>query len=58
MLSFMLFAGAIHIPLDQLKQEKASVITFSTLSVLISTFVIGSGTYFLLGLCRIETNFI
>ncbi len=58
MLSFMLFAGAIHIPLDKLKQEKLSVVTFSTLSVIISTFIIGIAIYYLLGLFNFETRFI
>jgi len=58
MLSFMLFAGAIHIKLDQLKQEKLSVIMFSTISVVISTFIIGIIIYYLIGLFNIQTNFI
>jgi len=58
MLSFMLFAGAIHIKLDQLKQEKLSVIMFSTISVVISTFIIGIIIYYLTGLFNIQTNFI
>jgi len=58
MLSFMLFAGAIHIKMDLLKQEKFSVIIFSTFSVVISTFIIGIAIYYLLGLFNIQTNFI
>lgn len=42
MLSFLLFAGAIHIDIDKLKNEKLSVITFSTIGVLLSTFIVGS----------------
>jgi len=58
MLSFMLFAGAIHIKLEALKKEKTSVIVFSTLSVVISTFIIGFVIYYLLGLFSIQTNII
>jgi len=58
MLSFMLFAGAIHIKLEVLKKEKTSVIVFSTLSVVLSTFIIGFVIYYLLGLFSIQTNFI
>lgn len=58
MLSFMLFAGAIHIKMDLLKQEKFSVIIFSTFSVVISTFIIGTAIYYLLGLFNIQTDFI
>ena len=48
MLSFMLFAGAIHIKYEDLKSEKLSIILFSTISVIISTFIIGFSTYYLL----------
>ena len=41
MLSFLLFAGAINIDAGKLKKESASVITFSTVGVLLSTFIVG-----------------
>ena len=41
MLSFLLFAGAIHIDINKLKKESASIITFSTMGVLLSTFIVG-----------------
>ena len=50
MLSFMLFAGAIHINAAELKKEKATILTFSTVGVLISTLIIGS---LLFGVCKI-----
>ena len=49
MLGFMLFAGAIHIRLDELKKVKLAVILFSTISVVLSTFIVGTGAYYLLG---------
>lgn len=58
MLSFMLFAGAIHIKMDLLKQEKLSVIIFSTFSVIISTFIIGTIMFYVLGIFNIQTNFL
>lgn len=58
MLSFMLFAGAIHINMNLLKQEKFSVIIFSTISVVLSTFIIGTAIYYLLGLFNVQANFI
>jgi len=58
MLSFMLFAGAIHIRMDLLKQEKFSVIIFSTFSVVISIFIIGTAIYYLFGVFNVQTNFI
>lgn len=48
MLSFMLFAGAIHIKIADLKNEKMSIMLYSTFGVLISTFIIGYAAYFLL----------
>lgn len=45
MLSFLLFAGAIHIDLNMLKRESVSIFTFSTIGVLISTFIVGALFY-------------
>lgn len=50
MLSFLLFAGAIHINLADLKEQKAPVMVFSTLSVLISAFVVSFALYYLLNI--------
>jgi len=45
MLNFLLFAGAIHIHLEDLKEQRIPVMVFSTVSVVISTFVIGFMMY-------------
>lgn len=58
MLSFMLFAGAIHIKLADLKLQRFSIMIFSTFSVIISTFLVGGIVYLLLILFNIHTNFI
>lgn len=50
MLSFLLFAGALHVNAKSLKKERVSVIAFATLGVLISTFVIGFATQWVLGM--------
>jgi CPA1 family monovalent cation:H+ antiporter len=42
MLAFLLFAGAIHIDVKQLKKESAAIITFSTIGVVVSTFIIAA----------------
>ena len=47
MLSILLFAGAMHVNLSLLKEERWSVIAFATLGVIISTFLIG-GLLFLI----------
>ncbi|WP_430410460.1 cation:proton antiporter [Kordia sp.] len=40
-LSFLLFAGALHVNLGALAKEKKSIFLFATLGVLISTFIVG-----------------
>ena len=40
-LSFLLFAGALHVNIDDLAKEKWSVLLFATLGVLISTLIVG-----------------
>ncbi len=58
MLSFMLFAGAFHIHFDDLKEAKLPVILFSTLSVIISTAIIGYLMFFLLKAFGIQMDLI
>lgn len=50
MLSFLLFAGSIHIKLKDIKSERVPIIAFSTLGVLISTFVVGVLMFYILDL--------
>ena len=45
MLSFLLFAGAMHINIHDLNKEKLPVFLFATLGVLISTFIVGGLVY-------------
>lgn len=58
MLSFMLFAGAIHIKYEDLKSESLTILLFSTVSVILSTFIIGFVTYNLLNFFGLEVQFI
>ena len=46
MLSFLLFAAAFQIDSKKLKSEQTSIITFATIGVVISTFIVGSLLYF------------
>ena len=48
MLSFLLFAGALHTNFNQLRVQRWPVFVFSTLGVLISTFLVGLIMYYLL----------
>jgi CPA1 family monovalent cation:H+ antiporter len=58
MLSFMLFAGAIHINAAELKKEQATILTFSTLGVLISTFIIGTLLFLLCNFFQLNIAYI
>lgn len=58
MLSFMLFAGAIHIKYEDLKTEKLSIMLLSTISVVISTFVVGFAAFYLLNFFGLEVSLI
>lgn len=58
MLSFLLFAGALHTKLDQLEKLRGPIIGFATISVLISTFVVGGLVYGLLSLTGLDIAFI
>ncbi|MCW5955173.1 MAG: sodium:proton antiporter [Pyrinomonadaceae bacterium] len=58
MLSFLLFAGAIHVKLDELRKVLWSVTLFSTFGVVIATFVIGGAIYLILPLFRLDMQFL
>ena len=49
-LSFLLFAGALHVRADALKAVWRSIAAYSTLGVLLATGLVGVGTYGLLHL--------
>ncbi|MBW1297864.1 cation:proton antiporter [Aquimarina litoralis] len=53
-LSFLLFAGALHVNIEELSKEKWSVILFATLGVLISTFLVGGLTFGAAKLLQLE----
>ncbi len=58
MLSFLLFAGALHTDLDKLKEQRWPVLVFATFGVLVSTFLIGISTYYILQLLGMHVKFI
>ncbi|GAB4054660.1 cation:proton antiporter [Spirosoma litoris] len=58
MLNFLLFAGAIHVRLKDLQEQRAPIIVFSTISVIISTLLVGVLTYFLLPFFRLNVPLI
>lgn len=58
MLSFLLFAGALHTNFNQLKVQKWPVFAFSTLGVLFSTFLVGFSMYYLLPVLGLQVKLI
>ncbi|WP_456379297.1 cation:proton antiporter [Lutibacter sp.] len=58
MLSFLLFAGALHTNFQQLKVQIKPVLIFATFSTLISTVLVGVFSYYLLQLVNLEVDFI
>ena len=58
MLSFLLFAGALHINLANLAAQKWIITSLATLGILVSTFIVGGLSYFLLGWLGIDLSFI
>ncbi|MCH9045938.1 MAG: sodium:proton antiporter [SAR324 cluster bacterium] len=50
MLSFLLFAGALHVDLGALASRKWSIATLATVGLMISTFVVGGSLSLIMGL--------
>ena len=57
-LSFLIFAGALHVNIDELAKEKWSVVLFATLGVLISTGIVGGLTYYAAQWIDVELSFL
>ena len=47
MLSFLLFAGALHVDISDLFEQKTIILILATLGVVFSTFLIGTISYYL-----------
>ena len=58
MLSFLLFAGSLHVDLNDLLEQKIIISILATLGVVFSTFLIGTITYYMLGIFSIDINYI
>lgn len=58
MLSFLLFAGALHTNFDHLKKQRKPVIAFATIGTLISTFLAGGFVYYILQIINFPVDFI
>lgn len=58
MLSFLLFAGALHTNFEQLKVQRWPVFVFATAGVLISTFLVGTVMFYVLQIIGLPVDFI
>ena len=58
MLSFLLFAGALNVNLQNLAERKYSIASLATVGTLISIFIVGTATWLLLKLFNINLSFI
>lgn len=58
MLSFLLFAGALHTDFSRLKEQFAPILTFATIGVVISTFLVATIVYYLLQLVGLPTDYL
>ncbi|WP_396590498.1 cation:proton antiporter [Allomuricauda sp. R78024] len=58
LLSFLLFAGSIHVNLHNLLEEKGPVLIYASVGVLISTFLIGTLFYFVSGFFGLNVDYI
>ncbi|MEM1001150.1 MAG: sodium:proton antiporter [Bacteroidota bacterium] len=58
MLSFLLFAGALHTNFSQLKVQRGPILAFATFGVLVSTFLVGTVMFYVLNWMGFEVTFI
>jgi CPA1 family monovalent cation:H+ antiporter len=58
MLSFLLFAGALHVNLDALLDKKWVVLMLASFGVILTTFIVGAASWFLLSVLNLEISFI
>jgi CPA1 family monovalent cation:H+ antiporter len=58
MLSFLLFAGALHVDLSELSKQRGVIITLATLGVVGATFIIGALSWYAFKLVGLDIAFI
>ena len=58
MLSFLLFAGALHIDINNLRKQQWVILSLATIGVCISTFLVGTATYYLLAALSLQLPYI
>ncbi len=58
MLSFLLFAGSLHVDLARLNEQKWPILILATAGVVLSTFLVAALVFFMLGLIGLELPFL
>ncbi|MBT8307114.1 MAG: sodium:proton antiporter [Maribacter sp.] len=58
MLSFLLFAGALHTNFQQLHVQRWPILIFSTVGILLSTFLVGTAIYYMLMIFNMNVDYI
>ena len=58
MLCYLLFAGALHVDLSDLAQQKWAIMLMATVGVILSTFLVGTAAFFLMPVFGFEINYI
>jgi CPA1 family monovalent cation:H+ antiporter len=58
MLSFLLFAGALHVNLHDLRKQKLIILSLATVGVCISTFLVATAAYYLLAILSCHLPYI
>ena len=58
MLGFLLFAGALHVDLGDLMQQKRIIAVLATAGVVATTFIVGAMTWLLTNLMGLDVKFI
>lgn len=58
MLSYLLFAGALHVKLDDLHDQKWTIGILATIGTVVSTFLVGTITWWVLALLGVDLPFI
>ena len=57
MLSYLLFAGALHVKLEDLSSQRWVIAILATIGVILSTFIIGTLSYAILGALGIKISY-
>lgn len=56
-LSFLLFAGALHVRLEELKEQKWDILSLAVIGTIVACIIIGTLTWLLLGLIGMQVPY-